>query len=708
MQIHRRDLVSRHSIRLTQPDAQSPLSVGNGEFAFTADITGLQTFPEFHLQGIAQMAAQLAGKPTDPSLHSMQLGTQAQWGWHSMPNPNGFRLEDTLTPYETPRGTVFYPDKFDFKELFMPSAEPSPGAWLYANPHRIDLGRIGLELKRNGGSNNPVAITDLSQTEQELDLWQGILTSQFLFEGQPVQVETICHPTQDLLAVRIESPLVTDGQLGIRIAFPYASASWMIAADWDHPASHSTQHQIAGTRCSLVRTLDADSYYAVLVWRDGATLTPTGDHQYRLEAPGDSVLEFVMCFAPTPIDGTLPTFSETRTASAQYWEQFWTSGAAIDLSGSTDPRAPELERRIVLSQYLTAINCAGSTPPQETGLVCNSWCGRFHLEMHWWHAAHFALWGRPHLLERSLPWYERILPVAQATARRQGYQGARWPKEVGPDGRESPNEIGPFLIWQQPHPIYYAELMWRARPERTTLEHYREIVIKTAQFMASFPAFDGEHFILDSPLMPAQESYNRTTVVNPTFELAYWYWGLETAQRWLERLGLPRDPEWERVKNGLARPIIQEGVYAAIGTPPYTIRNDHPSMVGAFGFVPPTPLIDPAIMHATMSSVQHEWDWPSTWGWDYPMLAMCAARLGRPTDAVDFLLMETPKNTFLPNGHNRQTPTRLQLYLPGNGGLLMAIAMMAGGWDGGPEQFAPGFPTGGTWSVLAEGFVPML
>jgi hypothetical protein len=70
-------------------------------------------------------------------------------------------------------------------------------------------------------------------------------------------------------------------------------------------------------------------------------------------------------------------------------QPLWQSGGAVDLSGSSNPRAVELERRIVLSQYLTAINGAGRTPPQETGLVCNSWHGKFHLEMHWWHAAHF-------------------------------------------------------------------------------------------------------------------------------------------------------------------------------------------------------------------------------------------------------------------------------------------------------------------------------
>lgn len=44
------------------------------------------------------------------------------------------------------------------------------------------------------------------------------------------------------------------------------------------------------------------------------------------------------------------------------------------------------------------------------------------------------------------------------------------------------------------------------------------------------------------------------------------------------------------------------------------------------GFVPPTPLIDPQIMRWRLQSVKEGWDWPSTWVWDYPVLAMCAAR----------------------------------------------------------------------------------
>jgi hypothetical protein len=47
------------------------------------------------------------------------------------------------------------------------------------------------------------------------------------------------------------------------------------------------------------------------------------------------------------------------------------------------------------------------------------------------------------------------------------------------------------------------------------------------------------------------------------------------------------------------------------------------------------------------------------------------------------------------------------VYLPSNGGLLAAIAMMAGGWDGAPSRPAPGFPDDGSGVVRAEGLRPI-
>jgi hypothetical protein len=81
-------------------------------------------------------------------------------------------------------------------------------------------------------------------------------------------------------------------------------------------------------------------------------------------------------------------------------------------------------------------------------------------------------------------------------------------------------------------------------------------------------------------------------------------------------------------------------------------------------------------MRRTLHKVFAEWQWADTWGWDFPMVAMTAASLGERQLAIDALMMDTPKNTWLPNGHNWQR-ANLPLYLPGNGGLLLAIAHMA-------------------------------
>jgi hypothetical protein len=74
------------------------------------------------------------------------------------------------------------------------------------------------------------------------------------------------------------------------------------------------------------------------------------------------------------------------------------------------------------------------------------------------------------------------------------------------------------------------------------------------------------------------------------------------------------------------------------------------------------------------------------------MMAMTACRLGRYKDAVDLLLMDSPKNTWLENGHNKMTgDDALPLYLPGNGGLLLAVAMMAAGYG---DKKGASFPEG--------------
>ena len=201
-------------------------------------------------------------------------------------------------------------------------------------------------------------------------------------------------------------------------------------------------------------------------------------------------------------------------------------------------------------------------------------------------------------------------------------------------------------------------------------------------------------YVLGPPLIPAQENHPPRETWNPTFELAYWRYGLENAQRWRERLGLSRHPVWERVIAKLSRLPVRDDVYLAHENCPqtFTERNrDHPSMLGALGVLPGENVDREAMRRTLFRKTMKEWKWDQTWGWDYPLTAMTAARLGEGKLAINALLMTTEKNRYLRNGHNWQRPN-LPCYLPGNGGLLYAVAMMAGGWKGSPRrQHAPDF-----------------
>jgi hypothetical protein len=168
-------------------------------------------------------------------------------------------------------------------------------------------------------------------------------------------------------------------------------------------------------------------------------------------------------------------------------------------------------------------------------------------------------------------------------------------------------------------------------------------------------------------------------------------------------MGLKRKAEWDKLIAKLSALPVRDGVYLAHENCPetFTARNyDHPSMLAALGVLPGTG-VDRETMRRTFKKVMKEWKWDQTWGWDYPMTAMTAARLDEPKIAVDALLMGTEKNRYLANGHNWQRPD-LPCYLPGNGGLLYTVAMMARGWPGGPSTRAPGFPSDGSWDVRWE------
>ena len=174
--IDRPALVQRNNPHLTQIDTLASLTVGNGHFAFTADVTGLQSFPELYSKGVP-------------------LGTMSDWGWHSFPNTENYRREEYLKAFDFGHG---------HEEVYACQLKDPRGKgasdYFRVNPHRLHLGVIGFE---------GLEASSLESIDQTLDMYNGVLSSRFEYEGSEVQVLSSCDPGRDMLAFSIDNPAHT-------------------------------------------------------------------------------------------------------------------------------------------------------------------------------------------------------------------------------------------------------------------------------------------------------------------------------------------------------------------------------------------------------------------------------------------------------------------------------------------------------------------
>lgn len=687
--LDRQAIVGRHNIDSTSTDFLIP--VGNGTLCFNADETGMQT--------------------TGGSIMS-------NWGWFYEALPKGYVEGDipVTGTFQTGRSTG--PDIF-------PSDKAHLEHWLIENPRKMGLGRVRL-IYADG---KEIAKNEIRSQQRFLDLWQGFLTSRYSVGNASFTVETTVG-NGNTIALQLEQSESAAGHFALELSFPYPSTkteeAWV--GDYHRSDRHQTElvdrdgfqlltHQFGA---SASRRSD---YSIGLIVSTGQNWERVDENTFRIpliEARTSLVLSFVP-ETGDPIGGwntkeSRPDFDRVRTESANNWESFWQQGGAIDLSLSEDPRWFELERRIVLSQYQLKISDSGEYPAAEAGLLgLDCWCGRFHMEMVWWHLAHWFLWEREEYADRALECYKKFKDGAAVLAKQLGYVGYKWQKSVGPNGVTAPWRGNQVLLWKEPHPIFFAELDYRARPCPETLEKWLDIIDGTADHMADCVTIDQEGICHLDPVMPASE----LGIVRDTFfDLAYWQIGLSWANRWHKRLGLAAQPRWEEVRSHMASfPLKEDGIYHRA---PEGVEEhwEHPDQIGALGQFSPSQLIglDKDAALRTVEYAVENWQWEKCWGWDFPWTAMAAARCGRSDLAVEILLHDSPRNQYDQRGVNTGGPCP---YLPGNGGLLYAVAMMCAGWDdesrevSTPEdtpeddviqQSSPGFPP--QWHVRWENLRP--
>ena len=674
--INREKVVSAFNPTRNASSASSPMQVGNGNFAFGADVTGLQTLQPW--ASMSSWAWDNASLPTTPGQTMPSDFTGLDWLTHGR-----------LVNYDQPN-----------------PAEADISQWLTANPHRINLGRVGFVFE-----NEEILESDLSGKKQTLDLYRGSIESSFEIAGKPVSVVTMVGPSSDVIAVEVDSELLSSGQLGVFIDYPISNDQLKFEAPFVGYFNATQNHTTTLLKSKSPDTaviqhdLVSNTYFTALSWTGQATITQkSGTHRYLLHPQGQNSLNLTVEFSPSAPTGRADSTAVIKAAVSQWWANYWNTGAFIDLAGSGNASAVELQRRTILSQYLMAVNEAGNDPPQESGLVNNGWYGKFHMEEYLWHSLQWLRWNKTSLLDRSIGVYERFLPTSIQRAQLQGYAGTRWGKESDPSGRSAPGEINSLLIWQQPHIFYFAELEYRANPQRATLEKWDPLLTPSADFMASFAFWNQTKgwYDLGPPMYPASENTPPNSTLNPTFELAHWRFGLKTAIDWKTRLNTSVPAAWSHVSQNLA-PLPQDNDTYIIyeGLEDMWVNSstvqDHPALIGAYGLLPATPGLNETIMRNTAERVWNTWNFTDCWGWDFPMLSMNAARLGDMDKAMNFLLDDNFQfdDVGMPVG-GVHVPTP---YFPGSGALLLAMAQLAGGWDG---QVGSHFPA--EWNSTVEGF----
>lgn len=693
--LDREAIVARHQIHTNE--LKTTLPVGNGNLCFNVDGTGLQTF----------------------------LGdVLSHWGWYSDPLPSRFTWDDVPATGSFQQGRLTGPDPFpaDSGDLY---------GWIRQSPHQMNLVRTRF-LRADGTELRP---EEISAVTRDLNIWTGIHTTSFTLDGETVKVATCITDDVALdstVVVKIDSPLVRSGKLVVEIAFPYPS---LHAGAWtgDFNAGGSLPFAVTSPAVSdgvssilvkrelkneLFRDFVADYSYGLRVDASNGVVERVGDGPTLRVIGGaaEEPLEISFLFdggdySETLCDDSAATaahigFDEAQKNSCERWDAFWRNGGAVDLSGSSDPRWFELERRIVLSQFQLRTNSAGAWPCSESGLlnIC-PWSGRFHMEMIWWHLIFWWGWDREEYAEHAISIYPKVMENARQLAEQCGYQGVKWQKEIAPDGRTAPWMGNLVLLWKQPHPIYFAEMDYRSAPTQETVAKWSEIVEQTAVHMADYVTRDDQGVYHLNPVMPPCELGITTDDI---YDLVYWRWGLDMANAWRERQGKERNQLWDEIRNNLAPlPTVDDHyVRSAEWGDDLTQRNwEHPDLLGIYGMIPPVAEADKATAIKTLEHVLKEWQWNRCWGWDFPMTAMAGARLGRPDLAVEALMSDSNCNFYGLSGANFGGPAArggMGEYLPGNAGFLFAIAGMCAGYDETSESAetptsgdtAPGFPEG--------------
>lgn len=480
-----------------------------------------------------------------------------------------------------------------------------------------------------------IDINNIKDVKQELDLYKGIVTSSFNYKEKINKTTSFIYQDHDEFNFKLQSD-----NLNLALKFNYPS------------------YTKNGYRLDMLPNVLVKEDRITLLYDDKNSLS------FKLKSSSNyQIVENTLIFDDNNVSFSL-ALDEIK--EGKLLDEFWKCDNGIIIDNE------ELVKKMVLSKYLLHVNSTGIYPPQESGLTYNCWNSKFHLEMHLIH----SLWNiyNNHVgdLVKSFDYYLSIMPSSLKRASLNGYKGLRFPKMTGPDGEDSPSNIGPLLIWQAPHILFMLQEIYYLYNKENIIKKYEPLISGTIDFMISFLTLKDSKYQMLDPLLEACESIPLDRCQNPSFELEYWRYTLERQPKIDTVLYGHQRYDYLDITSKIITPKEDDGIYLkTYGViDKYDLYKDHPTEGFLMSFFK-SKIVDKEKMVKTIDYILKNMDLSSYWGWDFPFLGLSLLNCGEIEKSIEVTQLNTINNQYLYNGYNTSPRDDLKAYLPGNGAFLI-------------------------------------
>lgn len=594
-------VVNRYDRYLNKIDVKNPLSVGNGDLAFTADITGTHTLFDLY-------------EDIPLSIISNKL-------WIKKDVTEELKYDDVYGKkymlYKKNQG-----DLFDKKRRY---------------PHKFNLMHFIILYK-----GSKLDYSKIKSINQKLDLYEGILYSSFIYDGQNVNTKLFIFQDHDEIVFQMNSS--TDFSLMLKPLYPSYEKKGYIDNNVDFK-------------------INKDSIY----------LRYDDENEYTLKyQSNEKLLQNGACIVINNASNLSLNIAIDEIKPGTLMDSFWNEDNGIIIDND------KLVERMVLSKYLLKVNSSGIYPPAESGLTYNNWNSKFHLEMHLIHSLWLIYDNHLDLLLKSFDYYLSIYETSKLRAQENDYKGIRFPKMTSPDGLDSPSNIGPLLVWQEPHIVFMLQEIYRIYKREDLLFKYESLINGVIDFMISYLTINENSIEMLEPLLECCESIEVRKCHNPMFEVEYFRYVL-SKQKEIDLILYGKERyDYYFYVNNLIKPKISNNVYLKT----HDMQNemdmypDHPTETFSYSFFK-SKIINKDVMKSTLDFVINNLDLSSYWGWDFPLMGMTAINLGYIELGIKICTMDALNNNYLYNGHNTSNRSDLKIYLPGNGAFLLFYKLLS-------------------------------